>query len=128
MALSRLITATLPFSGFRLTFTTYELALTPYSFEIVSRSTLQQILQQAYSYVRNRTLGQSLKVHPQELALLFIVFAMGARYSLESTLDEAPDLEYLPLAQACLAKGDFMAHNTLAGVQALVSGRVVALS
>ncbi|OWZ45798.1 hypothetical protein C361_02913 [Cryptococcus neoformans Tu259-1] len=91
-----------------------------FHFEIVSRSTLQQILQQAYSYVRNRTLGQSLKVHPQELALLFIVFAMGARYSLESTLDEAPDLEYLPLAQACLAKGDFMAHNTLAGVQALV--------
>lgn len=89
---------------------------------------MQQILQQAYSYVRNRTVGQSLKVHPQELALLFIVFAMGARYSLESTLDEAPGAEYLPLAKACLAKGDFMAHNTLPGVQALVSGRMIALS
>ncbi|KAE8540859.1 hypothetical protein D1P53_002211 [Cryptococcus gattii VGV] len=91
-----------------------------FHFEIVSRSTLQQILQQAYSYIRNRTVGQSLTVHPQELALLFIVFAMGARYSLESTLDEAPGAEYLPLAKACLAKGDFMAHNTLPGVQALV--------
>ncbi|XAO22860.1 hypothetical protein I312_104172 [Cryptococcus bacillisporus CA1280] len=91
-----------------------------FHFEVVSRSTLQQILQQAYSNVRNRTLGQSLKVHPQELALLFIVFAMGARYSMEFTLDEGPGAEYLPLAKACLAKGDFMAHNTLAGVQALV--------
>ncbi|KIR32977.1 hypothetical protein I352_04916 [Cryptococcus deuterogattii MMRL2647] len=91
-----------------------------FHFEVVSRSTLQRILQQAYSNVRNRTLGQSLKVHPQELALLFIVFAMGARYSMEFTLDEAPGAEYLPLAKACLAKGDFMAHNTLAGVQALV--------
>lgn len=53
---------------------------------------------------------------------------MGARYSLESTLDEAPGAEYLPLAKACLAKGDFMAHNTLPGVQALVSGRMIALS
>jgi hypothetical protein len=64
--------------------------------------------------------NERIRLHPQELALLFIIFAMGARHALEWEQGEGPDEEYSLLARTCLTKGDFMTHHTICGVQTLV--------
>lgn len=55
----------------------------------------------------------------QRLALLFIVYALGALHSLELPPNDPSGEEYLGLAKRCLAEGDFLGHCTIAGVQAL---------
>jgi hypothetical protein len=62
-----------------------------------------------------------IRIHPQKLGLLFIIFAMGARHALEWEQGEGPDSGYTLLARTCLTKGDFMTNHTIYGVQTLVS-------
>ena len=59
------------------------------------------------------------RVGYQRLALLYIVFALGTVHSLEVSPNDPSSEVYLGLAKRCLAKGDFMRNNTIAGVQAL---------
>jgi hypothetical protein len=60
-------------------------------------------------------------VSHQQMALLLVIFAMGTLYNLELAPNDSSAEEYFALAKTCLAKGNFMVHNTLAGVQTLVS-------
>jgi hypothetical protein len=83
------------------------------------RSTVVGILEEAY----NPLAGSA--VEAQKLALLFIVFALGALHNLELPANDPSAEEYLSLSQACLAMGDFMRFTTIAGVQALVSSHVI---
>jgi hypothetical protein len=53
---------------------------------------------------------------------VFIILAMGSLHCLELPPNDPQADEYLAAAKACLAKGDFMIHNTISGLQALVSG------
>ena len=55
----------------------------------------------------------------QRVALLYIVYALGALHSLELPAGDPSAEEYLVLAQQCLVKGDFLRDGTLPGVQAL---------
>lgn len=84
------------------------------------RPTLQKIFEEAYSPRAFDPAPNCLRqVGHQRLALLFIVFALGALHSLELPPNDPSAEEYFSLAKTCLAKGDFMRNNTLAGVQAL---------
>ena len=47
------------------------------------------------------------------------MFALGTVHSLEVSPNDPSSEVYLGLAKRCLAKGDFMRNNTIAGVQAL---------
>lgn len=57
---------------------------------------------------------------PDQLALLYIILAIGSYYNLELPPDDSTVEEYLKLSQCCLSKADFMARNTMAGIQTLV--------
>jgi hypothetical protein len=60
-------------------------------------------------------------VHPQQLALLFIIMAMGALHN-PALPPHDPSAElHCAAARWCLVKGDFIGHNTIAGLQAVVS-------
>jgi len=65
---------------------------------------------------------QNRRALAQQLALLFIVLAMGALHNLELPPDDHSAGEYLALSRDALEAGDFIINNTLAGVQTLVSG------
>ena len=64
---------------------------------------------------------QNRRAHAQQLALLFIVLAMGALHNLELPPDDPTAGEYLALSRDALEAGDFIINNTIAGVQTLVS-------
>ncbi|WWC87416.1 uncharacterized protein L201_002305 [Kwoniella dendrophila CBS 6074] len=59
-------------------------------------------------------------VHPQQLALLFAILAMGTLQNLELPPNDPSADEYLALSKGCLTKGDFLNNNTIAGVQTLI--------
>lgn len=65
--------------------------------------------------------GNDEAVSPQELALLYVVFAMGALYSLELPPNDPVATEYHALSKACLVKGNFLVNTAMSGVQTLVS-------
>lgn len=60
-------------------------------------------------------------VPPDQLALLYIIFAMGSYYNLELPPDDSSVEDYVQLSRCCLAKADFLSRNTIAAVQTLVS-------
>lgn len=61
------------------------------------------------------------KIHLQQLALVYAILALGTHHNLEIPPNDATSNEFVNLAKACLASDDFLNHNTIAGVQALVS-------
>jgi hypothetical protein len=63
----------------------------------------------------------STSIRAEQLALVYIILAMGSYYSLEVAPDDSSVEEYLTLSQACLSKADFLSNNTIAGIQTLVS-------
>jgi hypothetical protein len=93
------------------------------SFDVAPRRDVQPLFDTLYpqSARSHSEQHERIRLHPQELALLFIIFAMGARHALEWEQGEGPDEEYSQLARTCLSKGDFMTHHTICGVQTLVS-------
>lgn len=93
------------------------------SFDVAPRTAITPILDHLYptSGAQGPLQERRIRLHPQELALIFIIFAMGARHNLEWNLGEGPEEEYLALAKTCLARGAFLTHHTIAAVQTLVS-------
>ena len=85
------------------------------------RPTLQGIFDDVYTLPLSFSPPSSSlrRIGYQRLALLFIVFALGAVHSLEVSPTDSSSESYLSLAKRCLSKGDFMRNNTVAGVQAL---------
>ncbi|WWC87440.1 uncharacterized protein L201_002329 [Kwoniella dendrophila CBS 6074] len=87
-------------------------------FNIASRSLVESIFEKAYALL-DSTGAQKRDVSAQQLALLFVILAMGAYYNLELAPDDSSVEDYVGVSQACLAKGDFLANNTTAGVMTL---------
>ena len=59
-------------------------------------------------------------IHPQKMALFFIVIAVGAQYNLELGANDPIAELYCYMSQQCLAAGNFMVRSTISGVQTLV--------
>jgi hypothetical protein len=57
----------------------------------------------------------------QQLALIFIVIALGSALNMEMPANDPTAKEYCAMAQQCLVSGHFLINNTLLAVQALVS-------
>jgi hypothetical protein len=93
-------------------------ALIPISFDVAPREGFLPLFEKAYS--SKQIIGA--RIDPQQLGLVFIILAMGSLHCLELPPNDPQADEYLAAAKACLAKGDFMIHNTISGLQALVSG------
>lgn len=87
-------------------------------YDVVPRPSYEPIFERVYAAVDEPS---TEGINPQELALLYIVFAMGALYSLELPPNDPVALEYHALSKACLAKGNFLVNNAMSGVQTLVS-------
>jgi len=60
-------------------------------------------------------------VNPQEIALIFIVLAVGTLFNLEILPHHPSAHRYFRLSQQSLCKGDFLNRNTVAGLQTVVS-------
>ncbi|OWZ30832.1 hypothetical protein C347_03977 [Cryptococcus neoformans AD2-60a] len=60
-------------------------------------------------------------VHLQQLALVYMLLAMGTVHNIELPPHDESAEEYLALAQAAMTKGNFMNHATIAGLQTLVT-------
>lgn len=61
------------------------------------------------------------RVNPQEIALIFIVLAVGTLFNLEILPHHPSAHRYFRLSQQSLCKGDFLNRNTVAGLQTVVS-------
>lgn len=81
--------------------------------------TFQEIFSRVFS--ASEGTRPSPKVHPQELALVFILLAQGTLFSLELPLNDPAAEDWLHLSERALVKGNFFANNTIPGVQTLVS-------
>ncbi|KAM0746216.1 hypothetical protein T439DRAFT_140567 [Meredithblackwellia eburnea MCA 4105] len=80
-------------------------------FDIAPRATIQPFFDKAYT-ATGREMNSS-NFPPHEVALLFIIFAVGAYYNLELQPGDPSVEEYLKISKAALAKGDVMATNTM---------------
>ncbi|WVQ84767.1 hypothetical protein IAT38_006924 [Cryptococcus sp. DSM 104549] len=88
--------------------------------DIAPYEQVQPIFDLIYDQVKRLPHVSGKDVPPQELALLYSVFAMGAYYNLELPPDDPSIEEYLSMAKMCLAKGDFLSNNTMSGLQTLI--------
>lgn len=98
--------------------------------DVAPRSCLQPIFDRAYGLGdeevterrRERRGEREIvhRVHPQQLALLFIILAMGALHNPDLPPHDPSAEHHLAAARWCLVKGDFIGNNTIAGLQALV--------
>lgn len=88
-----------------------------HSYNVVPWQTFQPIFDRAY----RKEMPINRKVGAQELALLYIILAMGALHNLELPPNDPIAEEYSTLSKICLAKGEFMIHCTTVGIMALVS-------
>ncbi|GFZ52287.1 hypothetical protein JCM24511_10060 [Saitozyma sp. JCM 24511] len=84
-------------------------------FDVAPREGFLPLFEKAYS--SKQIIGA--RIDPQQLGLVFIILAMGSLHCLELPPNDPQADEYLAAAKACLAKGDFMIHNTISGLQAL---------
>ncbi|ADV25110.1 hypothetical protein I305_05945 [Cryptococcus gattii E566] len=84
-------------------------------YNVVPRQTFQPIFDRAY----RKEMPVNRKVGAQELALLYIILAMGALHNLELPPNDPIAEEYSTLSKICLAKGEFMIHCTTIGIMAL---------
>lgn len=78
------------------------------------RSSFQPLFDKLYTDLVKSSL------HPQQLALIYVILAMGTLHNLELPPNDESAEEYLGLAKGCLMKGDFLNNNTIAGVRTLV--------
>lgn len=83
------------------------------------RRTFQPIFDRVYASILQPRPENS--VHLQQLALVYMLLAMGTVHNIELPPHDESAEEYLTLAQAALTKGNFMNHATIAGLQTLVS-------
>ncbi|GMK58669.1 hypothetical protein CspeluHIS016_0601110 [Cutaneotrichosporon spelunceum] len=83
--------------------------------DVAPRAGVQPIFERAYGLTEDPS-----RVHPQQLALLFIILAMGALHNPALPPHDPGAEHHLAAARWCLVKGDFIGHNTIAGLQALV--------
>lgn len=73
----------------------------------------------AYAALSQRVPTDSPVLFVHQLALVFVVFAMGAIHHLELVPDDPLAEECLAASRACLTKGSFLVYNTVPAVQAL---------
>lgn len=82
---------------------------------------MDPLFNKLYTGLRSGGSAAAPPVSHQQMALLLVIFAMGTLYNLELAPNDSSAEEYFAMSKTCLAKGNFMVHNTLAGVQTLVS-------
>ncbi|WVQ67495.1 uncharacterized protein L199_005695 [Kwoniella botswanensis] len=89
-------------------------------YNVAPRARFQPLFNAAYQSLHGAPHGTATRpIKAQELALVYSAMAMGALHNLELRPHDPCAEVYCGLAKACLAKGDFLVHTTLAGIQAL---------
>ncbi|ORY30182.1 fungal-specific transcription factor domain-domain-containing protein [Naematelia encephala] len=90
-----------------------------WNYNIAPRNVLQPIIDRLYRQLSLHGFTMPAEVSHQQLALVFAILAMGSLHNLEVAPNDSCAVEYLALSKLCLTKGNFMTHNTLAGVQTI---------
>lgn len=88
------------------------------SHDVAPQSSIIKTFDRVYQLVDG--LNPSSPVNAQEIALIFMIMCQGTLYNIEMAHNDASAEEWLRLAQQALVKGEFMAINTIPGVQTLV--------
>lgn len=89
-------------------------------YDIVSHDKLGRLFDRVYSTSTHGDMTPDTAVlFVHELALVFVVLAMGALHHLELQPDDPMAEEFLAAARACLTKGNFLVYNTVPCVQTL---------
>lgn len=91
------------------------------SHNVAPRASFEETFQRVYKAAEIGHSATHSAVHPQEIALIFIVLAQGTVFNIElPSYDESVE-EWLYLSQQSLVKGNFMSDNMVVGLQTLVS-------
>ncbi|KAK5094261.1 hypothetical protein LTS08_008681 [Lithohypha guttulata] len=91
--------------------------LTLFSHDVAPKETFQKTFDRVYSSSEGPSLSPSL--NPQEIALVFIVFAQGTMYNIEMPHCDASVEDWLNLSEKALVKGEFLSNNMIPGLQTL---------
>ncbi|KAK8846529.1 hypothetical protein IAR55_005615 [Kwoniella newhampshirensis] len=86
--------------------------------DVAPRPSFQRVFDQVFKAAE--TDRPETRVHPQQIALVYTILALGTVHNLELPPHDESAEEYIALGKACLSKGDFLNHGTIAGVQALM--------
>ena len=89
------------------------------SHDVVPKASFEKTLDRVYTLLQGETV--SPRVNPQEIALVYMIMAQGTLYNIEMAYNDPSAEEWLHLSQRALVKGDFLATNTVHGLQTLVS-------
>lgn len=76
-------------------------------------------MDRVYTYAGGLYASSDRRIDHHELALIFVVLAMGTLHDLELGSNDHSALEYLSLSKQSLSRGNFMQHNTIVAVQTL---------
>jgi hypothetical protein len=71
-----------------------------------------------YKIVDRETLSPTLNT--QEIALVYMIMSQGTLYNIEMAYNDSSAEDWLRLSELALVKGDFLATNTIPGLQTLV--------
>lgn len=88
--------------------------LTIESHDVIPRANFQQTFDKVYDP------SHAKRFNAQSIALIYIVFAQGTLFNLEMPNVDVSAEEWLHMSERALVKGNFLASNTIAGVQTLV--------
>ena len=88
--------------------------------DVAPRKNFEPIFNRVYGLTYSASPSEE-RIHLQQLALVYAILALGTHHNLEIPPNDATSNEFGNLAKACLSSDDFLNHNTIAGVQALVS-------
>jgi hypothetical protein len=91
------------------------------SHDVAPRTNFQPIFDRAYATRAKANLPDEEGLHLQQIALIFAILAVGTHHNLEIPSDDSGSEEFVGLAKACLTADDFLNHNTIAGIQTIVS-------
>lgn len=93
--------------------------LTSSSHDVAPKGLFSKTFDRVYSLSDGRSM--SPPVNPQDIALVFIIMALGTVFNIEMPMHDSTAEDWLHLSERALVKGDFLSNNTLAGLQTLVS-------
>ncbi|KAM0750597.1 hypothetical protein T439DRAFT_380485 [Meredithblackwellia eburnea MCA 4105] len=88
-------------------------------FDIAPRNSFMPFFEKAYDTTSSKDMTSS-NFPSHDLALLFVILAVGSYYNLELPPGDPSVEEYLRISKCCLSKGDLMATNTLAAVKTML--------
>lgn len=95
-----------------------EAYLTIFSHDVAPRAAFEKTFDRVFKIVDRGSLSPTLNT--QEIALVYMIMSQGTLYNIEMAYNDSSAEDWLHLSELALVKGDFLATNTIPGLQTLV--------